>query len=117
MAVEVVDTAVSSNSYTYNTKDYGVILGIQYGILLTDGAGNITIKNSSGQAVHVIGGQQYVDASLTQTYQSSYFVHNQGSAKLLIVSGDVISADGTYFELLGLRIVAADTLWEASLFL
>jgi len=117
MAVEIVDATVSSNSYTYNTKDYGVILGMEYGILKTDGSGNITIKNAAGLDVHAIGGNQYVDASLTQTYQSSYFLQNQVSPKLLIVSGDVISADGTYFELNALRILAADSLWEASLFL
>jgi len=120
MAVEIVDvseTAGSSGTYTYSTKAYGVIVGLAIGAL--NGNGYLRITNSAGVLIHQININKYVDdSSLTQDYQSNMWIAGGIFSPILIQSGDVVSVDGTVVQWDGgMRIVAADTFWEASLFL
>lgn len=115
MAVEIVDVLAVSLPYTFNTKAYGVIVGIDVGPN-GNGVGAVTVKSAAvGAGVSAWGIFQYVDNSaLTQTYQSSQSYYQTG--RHLLQSGDIISQSGTA-SMAGMRIVACDTLWEASLFM
>lgn len=117
MAVEIVDVARTSSdgSYTYSTKSYGVLVGIAIGFL--NGNGYLRITNSSGVVVHQINGNEYISGS-TATYQANEWIAGGIFSPILLASGDVISVDGSVCQWDGgIRIVAADTMWEASLFM
>jgi len=119
MATEIVDVtegAGSSASYTYNTKAYGVIVGLS--IAAFWGAGDLKITNSAGAVIHSILFSDINNGVTTKTYDE--IIKTQGGIfkPILLQSGDVVSVDGTVVQWNGgMRIVAADTLWEASLFL
>jgi len=118
MATEIIDVAESSGSvasYTYNTKAYGVIVGLA--IAANWGAGGLTITNSAGAIVHNILFSDINNGVTTKTYDE--IIKTQGGIfrPILLQSGDVVSVGGSTQWNGGMRIVAADTLWEASLFL
>jgi hypothetical protein len=120
MAVEIVDVTEAPGgtaSYTYNTKSYGVIVGLAIGTF--NGNGYLRITNSAGVVVHQINSDEFInDSTLTKTYQSNQWIAGGIFRPILLSSGDVISVDGTVVLWDGgMRIVAADTLWEASLFM
>jgi hypothetical protein len=118
MSVEIVDVAEASGTsgtYTYNTKAYGVIVGLAIGIL--NGNGYLRVTNSSGTVVHQVNANEFT-VGTTQTYQANEWLAGGVFRPILLQSGDVVSVDGTVVQWDGgMRIVAADALWEASLFL
>jgi hypothetical protein len=118
MATEIVDVAEASGStasYTYSTKAYGVIVGLA--IAANWGAGALKITNSSGTLVHQILFSDINNGVSTATYDE--IIKTQGGIfqPILLQSGDVVAVGGSVEWNGGMRIVAADTLWEASLFL
>jgi hypothetical protein len=118
MATEIVDVAETSGStasYTYNTKAYGVIVGLA--IAAFWGEGSLAITNSAGAVIHQILFSDINNGVTTKTYDE--IIKTQGGIfqPILLQSGDVVSVGGAVEWNGGMRIVAADTLWEASLFL
>jgi len=118
MATEIVDVSEGSGStasYTYNTKAYGVIVGLA--VAAGWGEGNLNITNASGAIIHQILFSDINNGVTTKTYDE--IIKTQGGIfkPILLQSGDIISVGGQLEWNGGMRIVAADTLWEASLFL